>query len=101
MYISVLSKWKPSPLSLETYSENCEFYRQGVNLHILRKGLNKDLKNSILRREFEDHEDLANFSRENGQDSVLCQHSTSSSEINDNLISDLIAEGMDFSNAQI
>lgn len=92
LHVHLKNQWRPEPVKLNNYADDCEYWRQGVSLHILRQNITDAQKETVSLPEFDGSEDLEDFQKMNTQTSLLCQSSTSSSEVTEQLLRDCLLE---------
>lgn len=90
LLLRVKDKWVPEPVELSDYTDDCEYWRQGISLHVLRQNISDAQRAIVSRPEFSDADDIDWFRTNNGQDMLRCQSSVSSSEVTEQLLSDCL-----------
>ena len=90
LLLRIKDKWVPEPVELPDYADDCEYWRQGVSLHVLRQNISDAQRAIVNQPEFSNADDIDWFRRNNGQDMVRCQSSVSSSEVTEQLLSNCL-----------
>ncbi|MDC0609237.1 hypothetical protein OAP63_00755 [Vibrio sp.] len=88
MFLHFKDKWTPDAVDLHHYSDDCEYWRQGVSLHVLRQNISEEQKELVSRLEFEDG--LDNFQELNDHKTLRCQSSVSGSEVSAQILSECL-----------
>lgn len=90
MFVHLKEQWRPEAVELSEYADDCEYWRLGVSLHVLQQNMTDVQRQRVEMSEFKNSSDYEEFKAKNDQSTILCQSSTSSSEITEQLLRDCL-----------